>query len=204
MIGLAILAVKKGLDAIFKRNPDVDEKTLSKHVDEKRVDDHARETYRRADERGLPDDKKREYVRKELSDYVASGAAFDKKGRKELLRSARENPRLEMVGKPETGEEYLARALYSFKQLGNLLKEEDYRRRMRDILYSVETLKDLHLLYDALDILYDADILDERKYQAIKAGLEKQVKKATKKTQKVAKKTRKKIIKKGKGLKAAA
>jgi hypothetical protein len=81
-------AVEEGIEAITKRHPRFrgNREYIIRHIDKKRLKNKINEIYSNIENRNWTVNKKIEYLQKELTDYVETGAALDEVGKEVILK----------------------------------------------------------------------------------------------------------------------
>lgn len=170
-------AVGRGLDAIVERHPRFKENQdyILRHIDKKRLNEKVSEIYEDVRERSWSDEKKLEYMHNELTDYVATGAAFDEAGKEIILRKGLEEKagRWWAFGARRRldGEKYLDHTIEAFQELYSLFKTGQYAERMPEVADAVSTVYELGFLDPAVDILKHYGMIDKRKHEVLKRSI---------------------------------
>lgn len=167
------LGIEKGINEIIKKHPRFRDKRkeIAKHLDQTRLKERVYDIYQNLETKKLSEEKRREYIVKELSDYIATGIAFDEEGKEIILLKGLEEKakggfiRGYSARKMLKGEEYLDRSLGLARYLSNLMESGNYQEKMPEIAKAASTLEDMQLLDPLIKIMNYRGSLDEREYK---------------------------------------
>lgn len=192
------LGIEKGVDEIIKKHPRWKgrKKEIMQHMDWTRLQERVYDIYQNLEDKKISEEKRREYIVNELTDYVSTGMALDDEGKEVILNKGLEEMAKKGFLKGRRaknmliGEEYLDRGLAFAHNLSYLMESEDYQKKMPEIAEAASVLEDMQLLDPLIKILRHSDMIDERGYRflqnriyektresmgGIKAGIEKYV-----------------------------
>lgn len=184
-------AVKEGISAIMKHHPRFRkyEEYILNHINTKKLNQKIKKIYERIkNKKDWDEEKQTEYLYEELSDYVATGAAFDEEGKEIILKSSLEEKaksgflKRSRARKTLEGEEYLDGTLNAFQDLYSLFKTGGYEERMPELAEAVTTVNDMGFLDPAVDILKYHGLIDARKYNILKKNVRKRTEEGVEKT----------------------
>ena len=172
-------SVSEGVEAIIKDHPRFKnyEDFILKHIDKKKLNHKVSEVYHRAISQRLPSDEAREYMHKELLNYIATGVAFDDAGKEVILKKSLE----ERAGsgffkgffarRKLEGEKYLDNTMEAFQDLYALMQQGNHAERMPELAQPLTTIYNLGFLDPALDVLQHYGLIDKSKYHSIKKSV---------------------------------
>ena len=170
-------AVGKGIDAIVKHHPRFRENQdyILRHIDKKKLNEKVGEIYEDVNERNWSDDKKLEYIHKELTDYVATGSAFDEAGKEVILKRGLEEKAGKWWGvgarRKLEGEKYLDYTIEAFQDLYSLFKTGAYAEKMPEVADAVTTVHEMGFLDPAVDVLKHYNLIDKKRYSVLKNSI---------------------------------
>jgi len=180
--------ISQGLEAISERHPlfKYNQEFIVNHIDKKKLKKKRDEIYNYVKERDGQVNP--EYILNELADYVATGAAFDKHGKKVIIDKIGIKETLEEKAQSSSwwdffsgtkrnaraeldGINYLDNVTGAVGDLYNLFKTGDYAQRMPELAEAVTTVKDMGFLDPALEILDSYGLMDKNKYNLLKKSI---------------------------------
>ncbi len=181
-------AISEGIGEIMENHPQFKQhqEYILRHLDYNKLNEKIEDVYEHIEKKGKrwPDEKKAEYLHKEISDYVATGAVFDEAGKEIILKGSLEEKaksgslfdilslRRRKARNNLEGEKYLNDTLRAFQDLYTLFKTGDYAKRMPEVAEAVSTVYDMGFLDPAVDVLkYYGLIKDKRQYDALKNAI---------------------------------
>jgi uncharacterized membrane protein len=167
------LGVEKGIDAIIKKHPRFKgrKKEIFEHIDLTRLKERAYDIYQNLANKKMSEEKRREYIIKELSDYVSTGIAFDDEGKEIIILKGLEEKaksgfiRGYSARKMWKGEQYLDRGLALAHNLSYIMESGDYTKKMPEIAEAASVLEDMRLLDPLIKAMRYNGSLDEKEYR---------------------------------------
>jgi len=177
-------AIEEGISAIMEHHPRFKENQeyILRHIDRKKLSKRVGEIYEKM---GAPNEEKLKYLYEEITNYVASGGAFDEAGKEVILKSGLEEKARSgffkgfFARRKLAGEKYLDNIVTSFQDLYSLLKSGEYAQRMPEVAEAVTTVYDMGFLDPAVDVLKHYGLIDERKYNTLKKSIREKTKEGT-------------------------
>lgn len=184
-------AVQEGIGVISERHPRFSPEFLVKYLDPKKLNQYAFKISKKAEEYQEQGRDPREVIEKSyktLAAKLASGKLFNEKGKEIVLSESWQKQSRRWFGGGRArevleGEEYLDRAMSSFRDIYNLMKSGDYAQRMPELAYAISSIYDLGFLDAATNILYQNGQLKEGKYIALKEAIREKTKRKIGQTQ---------------------
>ena len=172
-------AIEQGIDVILELHPRFKENQnyILRHIDKKKLNEKIEKIYENTRERGWSNEKKLEYIRKELTDYVATGAAFDEAGKEVILKSGLEEKarsglfRGWSARRRLEGEKYLDNVIVAFQDLYSLFKTGEYAENMPEVADAVTTVYEMGFLDPAVDVLKHYNLISPKKYKVLKGSI---------------------------------
>ena len=191
LVSLVNSAVQEGVGAISETHPRFSPEFLAKYLDPKKLNQYAHKVSKKAGEYQEQGRDPREVVEKAyktLAAKVASGKFFNEKGKEIVLRESWQKRSRKWFGGGTAkevleGENYLDKAMTSFKDLYNLMKSGDYAQRMPELANAIASIYDLGFMDAATNILYQNGQLKEGKYLALKKAIREKTEKKIGQTQ---------------------
>lgn len=177
-------AIEEGVNIITEHHPRFKENQeyILRHIDNKKLNTKVKEIYEKVRDKQLSDEKKLEYVHTELTDYVATGSAFDEAGKEIILKNGLEEKAQSgffkglFAKRTLGGEKYLDNTIEAFQDLYTLFKTGDYAQRMPEVAEAVTTVHDMGFLDSAITSLKHYGVIDKRNYGALKKSVIKRAK----------------------------
>ncbi len=179
-------AVQEGIYNLTKLRPGVNLEYISKHINQNAINEKIEEINERTYD--IPEKQKEDYIKKELSEYVASGRMLDDSGKALILREGLEKKvglldKIRNVFVKPNSERYLDEVIDSFQDVYLLMKSGDYAQRMPELAEAVTTVNDLGFLRATIDVLKYRGVKGiQNKYtlfkKIIKEGIEESAEKA--------------------------
>ncbi len=179
-------AVQIGMGEIIRQHPRFRNLGgyMARHLDSGKINLAIRGGYEEAKEKKIPRDDINEYVMKHVANYVASGSAFNEKGKEVLLKKGLEDKAKSgffsgfFARRELAGEKYLDQAMDSFNELHEMFKSgEGYE--MPELEKPLGYLNKLGFATPAIEVLRDAGLINGRQYSKIKDKIRKGAKEAT-------------------------
>ncbi|MDP7521185.1 MAG: hypothetical protein QF567_03040 [Candidatus Pacearchaeota archaeon] len=174
-------AIQEGISEIIEHHPKFKENQeyIARHIDNKRLNKKVGEIYKNIEknQEQLSHEERITYLYKELTNYVASGSAFDDLGKEVILKKGLEEKaksgffRGFGARRELKGEKYLDNVVESFQDLYALFKKGDYAQRMPELAKAVTTVYDMNFLDPAVDILKHYGLIDKQKYNLMKKSI---------------------------------
>lgn len=181
-------AIGEGISNIIRAHPRFSEhkNIIAKHIDMRRLGEKAEELYQEARNQRFSNKETNEYVHKEILDYIATGAAFDEKGKEIVLRKGLEEKAKKGLSgmfarRQLKGEKYLDNVVGAFQEIYQIFKGDDARERMPELTKSVYTIYELGFLDPALDVLKEYGIMNRGEYSTMKRIVEKKTRQEVRK-----------------------
>src|SRR3989344_9096420 len=139
--------------------------SMGNYIDEEKLDSHLSVLENEISKRGrnLSGEEKASLIYNEIASYVASGEAFDGRGKEAVLEES-----LSEKDSRENGKVGINRVGSAFRELYQVMGKGDYAQSTPELAESIRTLKDYEFLGEALNVLYSHHLLDSRKYEVIK------------------------------------
>jgi len=177
-------AVEEGVGAITKshRRFKGNENFLLKHIDNKKLKKKFGELYRAAQEEGVSEEGVGEYIRDGLADYVSTGAVFDDYGQNRILKiGLKEKAKRGFfrgfgARRELKGEEYFDNVIASAQDLHDLFKTGKYSEKLKAVAEAAATLNDFGFLDNAVEVMAEHGVIDNRKYDFLKRQLRERAK----------------------------
>lgn len=173
-------AVQEGINAILNAHPKFRgaENYISGHISNEKLKRGIGriESYIAHKGRDWNDEKKAEFIYKNLANYVASGGVFDEGAKEVILKKSLE----EKVGSGSKhrdlkGEKYIDKVGVAFRDLYHMLKAGDHAKRMPEFAQAVATVYDLGFLDSALDVLGGYGLVSERRKRDLKRSIKERI-----------------------------
>jgi len=159
--------VEAGLNNIIKDHPYFERarRGMGQYIDKDKLNGHLGVLENEISKRGrnLSGEEKASLIYNEIASYVASGEAFDGRGKEAVLEES-----LSEKDSRENGKVGINRVGSAFRELYHVMGKGDYAQSTPELAESIRTLKDYEFLGEALNVLYSHHLLDSRKYEAIK------------------------------------
>ncbi|PIO07700.1 hypothetical protein COU59_02905 [Candidatus Pacearchaeota archaeon CG10_big_fil_rev_8_21_14_0_10_34_12] len=177
-------AIQEGVASIVENHPRFreNEEYILRYINSKKLNARLREISEEITDRNLSEEEQRDYIKKEIADYVSTGAALDDRGKEIILKSGLEEKaqsgffRGFFARRGLEGEKYLDNVVGAFQDLYSLFKQGDYAQRMPEVAKAVGTVYDMGFLDPAVEVLRHYGLIDKGKYKALKQGLRKRAK----------------------------
>ena len=169
-------AIEYGIEAIVQAHPRFDRDYILGYIDKNRLTEKLNEIYQNLRQnQGLSNEKKINYLHHELANYVASGQAFNDKGKQIILKKSLEEKaksgffRGVFARRELKGEKSLDRAFEFFRDLYSLAKSGDLAQRMPEVAQAITTGYDLTKFVDpAADVLKQYGVINQGEYRKLK------------------------------------
>ncbi len=166
------LGVEKGVDAIIRKHPRFKgrKNEIMQHLDLPRLKERVYEIYENLADKKISENKRKEYIVKELADYISTGIAFDDEGKEIILMKGLEEKagsgfiRGYRARKMLRGEQYLDRGLALAHNLSYLMESGNYAEKMPEIAEAASTLEDMQLLDPLIKTMRQSGSLSRREY----------------------------------------
>lgn len=173
-------AVSEGVDAM-SRHSRYEPEFLAKYLDEKAVSEYASQLPKLIQDcqaKGKTPEEAKEYAQKSLASLISSGKLFNERGQRLILRKGLDKKLTGTRSKEVLeGEKYLDKALIGFRDLYELMKTGDYAQRLPELAQAVGAIYQIGALDSAINSLYENDLMNDKRYIAIKKSIEKGLRK---------------------------
>jgi len=173
-------AIEYGLGVLAEDHPQFPQEYIQRHINKRLLIEKIRYISEELKKGDLSEDQQREYLHRELADYVATGGALDDKAKKAVLKGSLEErtkffypiKKLFTRGKLK-GEENFNNTVEAFRDLYSLIKTGDYAQRMPELAQAIQEVYDNGFFDPAIDILNSYGFMDKGKYNLIKKNIRK-------------------------------
>lgn len=173
---IANSAIEYGINAIIEHHPRFDRGYLLRYIDKNRLSEKLNEIYQNLRQnQGLSNEKKINYLHHELANYVASGQAFNDKGKQIILKESLEEKaksgflRGFFARRELKGEKYLDRAFEFFQEMYYLAKSGEFAQRMPELTQRIMTGYELTgFIGPAANALRDYGVITSSEYRDFK------------------------------------
>lgn len=179
--------VQDGISRIIEEHPRLRSKDFSNYIDDGRLGEAVGKIYKELSEKKLPDEKKLEYLRETLAEYVADAGVFNEAGQKFIsaIRGERKMNPLEKILRvvtfgalPKRKKDNLEQAYGAFQDIYPSFKYGDYAQRMPDLAVAAETIDRMGFLQTQIDYLMAHGQINEGKYESFKKEIRDRTKQA--------------------------
>ena len=180
-------AIEEGIGEIVKAHPVFRERPeyIMRHIDQRRLNEKLQTIGEYLQNGGISDEEKEKYIFTELTNYVASGKAFDEEGQEVILNRSLEekskslNPFKRLSSERNLkGKKYLNNTIKAFQELYGLLSSGDYAQRMPEVAEAITTIHDMGWADPAIKVLEYHGIVSKRRYNYIRKRIVEKTKKA--------------------------
>jgi hypothetical protein len=177
-------AIGVGISSIIQTHPRLhgQENNLLKYIDQKTIQTYTKrfaKKYQQLDEREKP--LLAEEFYNTLAGYVASGKLFDNSGKNIVLRNSwKRKAWIPWFGRKAAkevlqGEEYLDEVTEKFKNLYQIMSSEEYAKSMPELANALKTIYNAGFWDTTINILYESNKINKRKYLTLKRALKEKV-----------------------------
>lgn len=143
-------AIEYGLNVLLERHPTLSQEYIQKHINRRKLTEGIREIYGELKKHDLSGEKISKYLYTEIANYVATGRAFDERGKFVVLKGGLEEKAEEgnfisrWFARRELGKEGdFEQSVEASHDLYSLLKTGDYAKRMPKLTQAIGTLYDM-------------------------------------------------------------
>jgi len=166
------LGIEKGIGEIIKHHPRFKgrKNEIIEHVDKARLKERVYDIYQNLSKKIISEEKRREYIVKELSDYISTGIALDEEGKEIImLKGLEERAKSGFIKgygarKMLKGEQYLDRGLVLAHNLSYIMKSGNYANKMPEIAEAASILENMELLDPLIKAMRYSGALNEKEY----------------------------------------
>jgi hypothetical protein len=170
-------AVEYGLGVLAENHPLFPQEYIQGHINTRALKEKMGNISNELKkETSLSPEQRREYLHRELADYIAEGGAFDKRAKKAVLvkngleEKASKWYNFKAKRKLE-GEKKFEDTIEAFRDLYSLFKTGDYAQRMPELAQAVQEVYNNGFFDPAMDILNSYGLINTKKYDLIKKSI---------------------------------